>query len=47
VIGYVIVLAIGLLVGAMAGVTVVALCLTRSERPTGLRISKESDKDAQ
>jgi hypothetical protein len=43
VIGYVTVFAIGLFVGAIAGVGVVALCLTRSERRTGLRISKESD----
>jgi hypothetical protein len=46
VIGYVIVFAIGLLVGAIAGVTVVALCLARRDRPTGLCISRESDKDA-
>jgi len=46
VIGYVVVFAIGLFMGAIAGVAVVALCLARSERRTCLRISKESGTDA-
>jgi hypothetical protein len=43
-IGYIIVFALGLFLGAVAGVAAVALCLARSERRAGFRISKESEK---